>query len=106
MGTRLLYWILAGPSFAVYFMRSMHGAVQGWDTLVRGTISQGRFVPEAQHPRTFGWGHIGRGHINPASHSIQIGSRSVQHTLYSSAMLPSLNSFDSLILNEKLLSLI
>jgi hypothetical protein len=28
---------------------------------------KGRFVQGAQHPRTFGRGHIGRGHINPAS---------------------------------------
>jgi hypothetical protein len=49
------------------FMRSMRGAVQGWDTLVMGTISQGRFVQGGQHPRTFGRRHIGRGHINPAS---------------------------------------
>ena len=52
-------------------MRSKRDAVQGWelgswDTLVRGTISKGRFVQGAQHPRTFGRGHIGRGHINPA----------------------------------------
>ncbi len=33
----------------------------------QGTISKGRFVQGAQHPRTFSWGHIGRGHINPAS---------------------------------------
>ncbi len=49
------------------FMRSVHGAVQGRDTSVRGIISKGRFVQGAQHPRTFGRGHIGRGHINPAS---------------------------------------
>ncbi len=49
------------------FMRSMHYAVKGWDTLVKGTISKGHFVQGAQHPRTFGRGHIGRGHINPAS---------------------------------------
>jgi hypothetical protein len=49
------------------FMRSKRDAVQGWDTLVRGTISKGHFVQGAQHPRTFGRGHIGRGHINPAS---------------------------------------
>jgi hypothetical protein len=48
-------------------MRSVHGAVQGRDTSVRGIISKGRFVQGAQHPRTFGRGHIGRGHINPAS---------------------------------------
>ncbi len=45
----------------------MPGAVQGWDTLVRGTISKGRFVQGVQHLRKFGQGHIGRGHINPAS---------------------------------------
>jgi hypothetical protein len=45
-------------------MRSKRDAVQGWDTLVRGTISKGRFVQGEQHPRTFGRGHIGRGHIN------------------------------------------
>jgi hypothetical protein len=48
------------------FMRSKRDAVQGWDTLVRGTISKGRFVQGTQHPKTFGQGHIGRGHINPA----------------------------------------
>ena len=42
-------------------------AVQGRDTSVRDTISKGRFVQGAQHPRIFGRGHIGRGHINPAS---------------------------------------
>jgi hypothetical protein len=35
------------------FMRSMRDAVQGWDTLVRGTISKEHFVQGAQHPRTF-----------------------------------------------------
>jgi hypothetical protein len=35
--------------------------------LVRGTKSKGHFVQGAQHPRAFGRGHIGRGHINPAS---------------------------------------
>jgi hypothetical protein len=49
------------------FMRSMRDQVQGWDTLVRGTISKGHFVQGAQHPGTFGQGHIGRGHINPVS---------------------------------------
>ncbi len=48
-------------------MRSMRGAVQGQDTSVRGIICKGRFVQGSQHPRTFGRGHIGRGHINPAS---------------------------------------
>jgi hypothetical protein len=48
-------------------MRSMRGAVQGRDTSVRGIICKGRFVQGPQHPRTFGRGHIGRGHINPAS---------------------------------------
>jgi hypothetical protein len=42
-------------------------ALQGWDTSVRGTISKGCFVQGGQHPRIFGQGHIGRGHINPAS---------------------------------------
>ncbi len=42
-------------------------AVQGRDTSVRGTISKGCFVQGGQHPRIFGRGHIGRGHINPAS---------------------------------------
>ncbi len=46
---------------------SMLDAVQGRDTSVRDTMSKGRFVPGAQHPRIFGRGHIGRGHINPAS---------------------------------------
>jgi hypothetical protein len=45
----------------------MLDAVQGRDTLVKGTISKGRFVQGGQHPRIFGRGHIGRGHINPAS---------------------------------------
>jgi hypothetical protein len=45
----------------------MRGAVQGRDTSVRGITSKGRFVQGAQHPRTFGQGHIGRGQINPAS---------------------------------------
>ncbi len=47
-------------------------AVQGWDILVRGKISKGHFVHGAQHPRTFGQGLIGRGHINPASFSQKI----------------------------------
>ncbi len=46
---------------------SMLDAVQGRDTSVRDTISKGRFVQGVQHPRIFGRGHIGRGHINPAS---------------------------------------
>jgi hypothetical protein len=46
---------------------SMLEAVQGRDASVRDTMSKGRFVPGAQHPRIFGRGHIGRGHINPAS---------------------------------------
>ncbi len=45
----------------------MVDAVQGRDTSVRDTISKGGFVQGAQHPRIFGRGHIGRGHINPAS---------------------------------------
>ncbi len=45
----------------------MLDAVQGWDTLVKGTIFKGRFVQGAQHPRIFGQGHIDWGHINPAS---------------------------------------
>jgi hypothetical protein len=53
----------------------MLNAVQGLDTSVRDTISQGRFVQGAQHPRTFGLGHIGRGHINPASSARQFVSR-------------------------------
>ncbi len=46
---------------------TMLDAVQDWDTSVRGTISKGRFVKGAQHPRIFGRGHIGWGHINSAS---------------------------------------
>jgi hypothetical protein len=46
---------------------SMLDAVQGWDTSVRDTISKGRFVQGAQHPRIFGLWHIGMGHINPVS---------------------------------------
>jgi hypothetical protein len=45
----------------------MVDAVQGRDTSVRDTMSKGGFVQGAQHPRIFGRGHIGRGHINPAS---------------------------------------
>jgi hypothetical protein len=45
----------------------MLDVVQGRDTSVRGIISKGRFVQGAQNPRIFGRGHIGRGHINPAS---------------------------------------
>jgi hypothetical protein len=45
----------------------MVDAVQGRDTSLRDTISKGGFVQGAQHPRIFGWGHFGRGHINPAS---------------------------------------
>ncbi len=44
----------------------MLDAVQDRDTSVRDTMSKGRFVPGPQHPRIFGRGHIGRGHINPA----------------------------------------
>jgi len=36
----------------------MLDAVLGRDTSVRGTISKGRFVQGAQHPKIFGWGHI------------------------------------------------
>ncbi len=36
---------------------------------IRGIICKGRFVQGPQHPRTFGRGHIGRGHINPVSGS-------------------------------------
>jgi hypothetical protein len=43
----------------------MVDAVQGRDTSVRDTISKGGFVQGVQHPRIFGRGHIGRGHINP-----------------------------------------
>ncbi len=35
---------------------SMLDAVQGRDTLVRDTMSKGRIVPGAQHPRIFGRG--------------------------------------------------
>jgi hypothetical protein len=45
----------------------MVDAVQGRDTSVRGTISKGRLVQGAQHPRIFSRGHIGRGHINVGS---------------------------------------
>ncbi len=45
----------------------MRDVVQGRDRSVRGIVSKGQFVQGAQHPRTFGLGHIGRGHINPAS---------------------------------------
>jgi hypothetical protein len=53
----------------------MPDADQGWDKSVRGTTSKGRFVQGAQHPRTFGRGHIGRGHINPASMAVVAGER-------------------------------
>jgi hypothetical protein len=45
----------------------MLDAVQGRDTSVKGGISKGCFVQGVQHPRISGQGHIGRGHINPAS---------------------------------------
>jgi len=48
----------------------MLDAIQGRDTSVRDTMSKGGFVQGAQHPRILGRGHIGRGHINPASKSI------------------------------------
>jgi hypothetical protein len=54
---------LVGPCI----VQSMPDTVKGWDTSVRGTIFKGRFVQGAQHPRTFGQGHIDRGHINPAT---------------------------------------
>jgi hypothetical protein len=50
----------------------MRDAVQGRNTSVRGTISKGRFVEGAQHPRTFGRGHIGQGYINHASLRLQL----------------------------------
>ncbi len=50
----------------------MVDAVRGRDTSVRDTISKGDFIQGAQHPRIFGRGHIGRGHINPASTVWQI----------------------------------
>jgi hypothetical protein len=46
---------------------STFDVVQGRNTSVRGTISKGHFVQGVQHPRIFGHGHIGWGHINPAS---------------------------------------
>ncbi len=46
---------------------SMLDAAQGRETSVKDTISKGRFVQGAQHPRIFRRGHIGRGHLNPAS---------------------------------------
>ncbi len=49
---------------------SMLDVVQGRETTVRGTISKGRYVQGAQHPKIFGRGFIGRGHINPASSGI------------------------------------
>ena len=51
----------------------MVDAVQGRDTSVRDTISKGGFVQGAQHPRIFGRGHIGWGHINPASRRLGVG---------------------------------
>ncbi len=61
----------------------MLDAVQGWDTLVRGKISKGRFVQGAQHPRTFSQGHIGRGHINPASTAPSMSGIISQHIISS-----------------------
>jgi hypothetical protein len=42
------------------------------------------FVQGAQHPRTFGQGHIGQGHINPASFflSIHCSRRSIYIGLF------------------------
>ncbi len=39
---------------------------KGWDGSVRGKIAKGHFVQGMQHPRIFGWGHIGRGWTNIA----------------------------------------
>ncbi len=50
----------------------MLDAVQGRDMSVRGTISKGHFVQGTQHPRIFGRGLIGRGHINPASANAEV----------------------------------
>jgi hypothetical protein len=57
----------------------MLGAVQGGDTSVRGSIFKGRSVQGAQHPRIFGRGHIGRGHINP-TYSVRVCA---EQTFYS-----------------------
>jgi hypothetical protein len=63
------------------FMRSMRDAVQGRDTSVRGTISKGRFVQGAQHPRTLGRGHIGRGHINPPLDNASTGPKLTRNNI-------------------------
>ncbi len=68
-------------------MWSMRGAVQGRDTSVRGIITKGRFVQGAQHPRNFGRGHIGRGHINPAS------KENVSHPRPSAPCVPAVPKF-------------
>ncbi len=39
---------------------------KGWDGSVRGKIAKGHFVQGMEHPRIFGWGHIGRGWTNIA----------------------------------------
>jgi hypothetical protein len=39
---------------------------KGWDGSVRGKLAKGHFVQGMQHPRIFGWGHIGRGWTNIA----------------------------------------
>ncbi len=39
---------------------------KGWDGSVRGKIDKGHIVQGMQHPRIFGWGHIGRGWTNIA----------------------------------------
>ncbi len=51
-------------------------AVQGRDTSVGDTTSKGCFVQGVQHPRTFGRGHISRGHINPAFWALRSRSSS------------------------------
>jgi hypothetical protein len=64
-------------------MRSMRDVVQGRDRSVRGIVSKEQFVQGAQQPRTFGQGHIGRGHIDPREHK-----EFKRETQRSSAVLP------------------
>jgi hypothetical protein len=80
----------------------MLDAVQGRDTSVRDTISKGRLVQGAQHPRIFSRGHIGRGHINPVKvcsgergeNCFSFGWKLAAHCFHST-LWKSLQKFDS-----------
>ncbi len=50
------------PSFPCWRLLASPDALQGQDTSIRNEQSKGQIVHGAQHPRTFG-----RGHIDPAS---------------------------------------